>query len=276
MRPIHDRVLRRVSSRIKAIGRRAAQRWWPAGPAGSGGHLGWLDYEHAIYRIMEYQYWEGQAGVIPLGNYFEFGLLEGRSFGRCYNTVGRLARDLGYGTVAELGVQMYGFDSFQGLPEPGEFDRRVGWVKGAMACGRERFETNMDRQGLPRAAYHLIEGYYEQSLTDALRRQLTDHAPSLVMMDCDFYSSTKTVLDWLRPMLRDGTFFMFDDIWAYMGHPDFGELRAIREFNEEGPGLLVEHCLGGSSRQVYVYTTGYTGERYQAYLTERTRARRNA
>jgi hypothetical protein len=90
-----------------------------------------------------------------------------------------------------------------------------------------------------------------------------------VMMDCDFYSSTKTVLEWIRPLLRDGTIFMFDDIWAFMGHPDFGELRAIREFNAKGPGLLVPHYFGGPTQQVYVFTTGYQGATYKKWLDSR-------
>ncbi|HSV69904.1 MAG TPA: TylF/MycF/NovP-related O-methyltransferase [Methylibium sp.] len=270
MRSFPNRVVRRLVAKVRSARRRASLRWAAAGPAGMGGHLGWLDYERVIYRAVEYQYWENRAGVIPLGSYYEFGLLEGRSFTRCYRTLGQLARDLGFAGVAELGVHLVGFDSFEGLPEPGASDRRVGWVKGAMACGRDRFESNMRRGGVPAEAYQLVAGFYETSLTDALRQDLARHPPGLVLMDCDFYSSTRTVLEWLRPMLRDGCFFLFDDIWAYMGHPDHGELRAIREFNAEGPGLLVPHPLGGASGQVYVYTTGYSGAPYQAYLAGRT------
>lgn len=73
-------------------------------------------------------------------------------------------------------------------------------------------------------------------------------------------------MEWIRPLLRDGTFFMFDDIWAFMGHPDFGELRAIREFNDKGSALLVPNYFGGDTQQVYVYTTGYQGDAYKKWL----------
>ena len=71
-------------------------------------------------------------------------------------------------------------------------------------------------------------------------RTETSDSVRLVMTDCDM-AATKTILDWIRPLLRDGTFFVFDDIWSFMGHPDFGERRAIREFNATRPGLLVPH-----------------------------------
>lgn len=266
MKSRRDRFARRLVNTARSLARRAGRRFLRAGHAGAEGHIGWLDYEETIYRTLEYQYWEDKANVIPFGNYYEFGLFRGVSFSRCYRTLRTLARDVGCAGVKELGVRMYGFDSFQGMPEPQQSDRRIGWGKGAMAFGREKFQHYMDREGVPRDIYELVEGFFEHSLTPELRQSLENQMPSLVMMDCDFYSSTKTVLDWIRPMLRDGTFFMFDDIWGYMGHPDFGELRAIREFNAGGPGLLVPHYFGGASQQVYVFTTGYLGDAYKAYL----------
>lgn len=269
MRSLQDRVVRKLASKAQSVAGRAGRRFRRAGRAGAGGHIGWLDYEETIYRALEFQYWEDKANVIPIGHYYEFGLATGDSFARCYRTVTSLAKHLGYAGAEDFGVRMLGFDSFEGLPEPGESDRRVGWGRGAMACDRERFEQRMDAAGIPRTAYRLVEGFYEKSLTEELRAELADCKPSLVMMDCDFYSSTRTVLEWIRPLLRDGTFFMFDDIWAFAGHPDFGELRAIREFNAAGPGVLVPHYFGGATQQVYIFTTGYQGQAYQEYLRSR-------
>jgi len=78
------------------------------------------------------------------------------------------------------------------------------------ACSRDKFERLTDEAKVPHGSYELIEGFYEKSLTPELRDSLNKHGPSLVTMDSDFYTSTKTVLDWIRPMLVDGTFFMFD------------------------------------------------------------------
>jgi Macrocin-O-methyltransferase (TylF) len=268
MRSKHDQAVRKLVSKGRAAMSRFRRRFTKAGQYGQG-HIGWLDYEDVVYRALEYQYWEDKASVIPFGNYYEFGLLNGASFSRCYRTMTALSKHLGYAGIKELGVAMHGFDSFEGMPEPGKFDQRVGWGKGAMACGQDKFVGLMDRAGIPRDSYQLHAGFFENSLTPELRKTLEARKPSLVMMDCDFYSSTKTVLEWLRPILCDGTIFMFDDIWAYMGHPNFGELRAIREFNERGQGLLVPHYFGGATGQVYVFTTGYTGEAYKQYLSAR-------
>ncbi len=253
-------------ARIQAVLDRAQRQFGSEGHVGPDRHLGWCNYQNVIYRTLEYQHWENKADVIPIGNYYEFGLAVGFTFKRAYRAISEIARDLGMADTTAFGVKMFGFDSFEGLPEPGEWDRREGWEQGTFANTKENFVAAMDAELIPRQAYELVEGYYEKSLTNELRRRLDGSKPSIVMMDCDFYSSTKTVLEWLRPLLRDGTMFMFDDIWAYMGHPDFGELRAIREFNEQKDGLLVPHVFGGSTQQVYVYTTGYQGAAYKQYL----------
>jgi hypothetical protein len=268
VRQLGGRKIRNGVAKIGAVASRARRQFVTEGHIGKGGHLGWCNYQDVIYRTLEYQYWENQAHVIPIGAYYEFGLAVGFTFKRAYQAIDEIARDLGFAGTTDLGVKMVGFDSFEGLPEPGQWDRRVGWQKGTFAYGREKFVGAMDAAKVPRDAYELVQGFYESSLTDALRVELAARKPSIVMMDCDFYSSTTTVLEWLRPLLRDGTMFIFDDIWAYMGHPDFGELRAIREFNDRKEGLLVPHYFAGATQQVYVYTTGYQGAAYKEYLRE--------
>ena len=42
-----------------------------------------------------------------------------------------------------------------------------------------------------------IKDYYENSLTYELRNTLVDNPPSIVNIDVDYYSSAKTVLEWI-------------------------------------------------------------------------------
>jgi len=50
-------------------------------------------------------------------------------------------------------------------------------------------------------------------------------------IDCDLYSSTKTVFDWLKPRIRAGT-IVFDE---YFNYPNWHqhEFKAFKEFVEE-------------------------------------------
>jgi hypothetical protein len=151
---------------------------------------------------------------------------------------------------------IFGFDSFKGLPEKsGSKDDHPLWHKGTFAHSKLEIENRVKKLGFDpsRGTLHLVEGYFEQSLTPKLQDDLSKDFPAIVTVDVDYYSSTKTVLNWLRPLLRDGTIFYFDDIWAFHGNPKFGMLAAIIEFNEYGTGHLVQFPLLGMPSRAYIY-----------------------
>ncbi len=55
---------------------------------------------------------------------------------------------------------------------------------------------------------------------------------SIIWVDCDLYRSAATVLDFVTPLLQDGTLIIFDDWYAYRGNPRLGEQRAFGEWTE--------------------------------------------
>lgn len=110
--------------------------------------------------------------------------------------------------------RLFGFDSFEGLPE----DWRSDFPKGAFR-----------RDGLPDVPgnVELVVGWFDQTLPPFL-----DQHPGpigLVHIDCDLYSSTKTVLEALEPRLREGTVLVFDEFFNYPGWQRH-EYRAFVEF----------------------------------------------
>jgi hypothetical protein len=52
---------------------------------------------------------------------------------------------------------------------------------------------------------HLVPGFYDDVLTPSLRQTLDLQTAAIIHVDCDFYKSTKTVLDFVTPLLQDGT-----------------------------------------------------------------------
>jgi hypothetical protein len=194
---------------------------------------------------------ERQGAPIALGHYYEFGVYRGDTMWTFYRALKAVSRT----TRLLRPVTLYAFDSFQGLPKPGnESDRTGFWREGQYACSQDEFLRRLRSKGVDVRRVVCVPGFYEQSLTPALAASLAQEPPSIITIDCDYYSSAITVLEWLRPLLRHGTLFYFDDIWSFCGHPEFGELRAIQEFNRKSQGLLVEHHLGLGTRRVWVYT----------------------
>jgi hypothetical protein len=109
---------------------------------------------------------------------------------------------------------VYGFDSFEGLPERW----RDGFDKG-------RFRL----QKLPsvRSNVQLIKGWFDESLPPFL----ADHKENAAFLhvDCDLYSSAKTVLDLFRERIQRGTVIVFDEYFNYPGW-QHGETKAFNEF----------------------------------------------
>ena len=154
---------------------------------------------------------------------------------------------------------IYLFDSFQGLPEKMDYrDEHPDWAQGSFSSSVKEIKNLLTRKGLrpDSSSIHFIEGFYERSLTSMLRDSLRSCPPTIVTVEVDYFSSTKTLLEWLRPLLHEGTLFYFDDIWAFGGDPKRGELAAIREFNEAGKGTLVPcHWFGHPSiwNRIFAY-----------------------
>ena len=114
--------------------------------------------------------------------------------------------------------KVYGFDSFQGLPEKW----RSGFEKGMFA-----------RSDLPsvRENVELVVGWFDRTLPtfcDGHR----DEKAALLHIDCVLYSSTQAILQNMRDHIVPGTIIVFDEYFNYPGwqHHEFG---AFKEFVTE-------------------------------------------
>ena len=120
--------------------------------------------------------------------------------------------------IASLtGKVVHGFDSFEGLPE--------AW--------RPNFEKGRFRVfKLPqvRSNVRLYKGWFEDSLPPFL--QANPQKAALLHVDCDLYSSTKTIFRNFRERIRPGTVIVFDEFFNYPGWQD-GEFKAFNELIAE-------------------------------------------
>lgn len=135
------------------------------------------------------------------------------------------------GTVRDL----YLFDTFEGMTEPGPFDISLkGDSAGTLLKQAARTEEDrlwcyapMERvvQSLALTKYpvshiHLVPGPVEQTLTVSAPEQI-----ALLRLDTDWYASTKHELDVLFPKLCPGGVLIIDDY----GHWE-GARRAVDEY----------------------------------------------
>lgn len=133
------------------------------------------------------------------GLYMEFGVFSGE-------TVNHIA--------SQTKNIVYGFDSFEGLPE----DWRSGFVQGCFK-----------KENLPEVKSNvcLVKGWFDESLPDFIKDKNDNCA--FIHIDCDLYSSTKTVFDILGDKIVAGTIIVFDEYFNYPGWKEH-EFKAFQEF----------------------------------------------
>ena len=136
----------------------------------------------------------------------EFGVADGSSFE--------------FWASANPNVNFYGFDSFEGLPE--------NWKPG---FDRGRFRQSM-LPVLPNNV-NLVKGWFSDSLPIFIANlRHPQDGISFIHIDCDLYSSTKTVLNYLREYICPGTIIAFDEYFNYPGWLQH-EHKAFEEFISE-------------------------------------------
>jgi len=164
--------------------------------------------------------------------YVEQNMIKTRSFDNKFNLI-KYSLDLAEnnGLIMEFGVwkgttinfissniekPVYGFDSFEGLPE----DWRDEYEKGAF---------KMDELPIVNKNVKLIKGWFEDSIPPFISEN--QEYCSFIHIDCDLYTSTKTIFNYLADRIKEGTVILFDEFFNYPGWKD-GEFKAFMEFVE--------------------------------------------
>jgi hypothetical protein len=112
-------------------------------------------------------------------------------------------------------AKLWAFDSFQGLPKwEGNEDEHPAWREGSMKTTLDEFHKKCALKGIPREEYETVPGFYNESLP-VMPADADPHDIALAYIDCDLYSSTKVVLEFLEPRLKHGMIIGLDDYFCY-------------------------------------------------------------
>ena len=197
------------------------------------------------------------ADPLMKGDVFEFGVCAG------YSSM-FLAKYMKKFRLDDTSLHL--FDSFEGLPEDKELDANSYecsqgiWKKGDMkVCdGLEHYIHKKLSKILSPNRVHVVKGFFEDTLHNYF--STLPHAKAkLIHIDCDLYSSTKFVLDFLfkAEVVQDGTMIVFDDWMTSRGNPNLGQRKAVSEVlskypwwdfekyftSEKGSQIFVAHDL---------------------------------
>ena len=136
--------------------------------------------------------------------FLEFGVMDGRS-----------ARYISaHYNENKINYKGFGFDSFEGLPAEADMEATNEiWKKG-------QFKSSVSVEELQKEfkdKITLVPGWFDETLNDETLSLFKGMKAGLVHIDCDIYSSSKTVLKWLvdNDLLVEGTLIMYDDWGGY-------------------------------------------------------------
>jgi len=175
------------------------------------------------------------------GDILEFGVYSGRSLAALsYYNDKYYQNENKINSESNINRQIYGFDSFEGLPDTEGHPR---WKKQLFKYNHSYHPTIKNNQLItPKLVEdffissnlnkpNIIKSYYDKLKIDQINKIALCH------IDCDLYSSTKQVLNLIKDKLVDGSIIMFDDWFHYKANPNKGEQKAYFEFLDENKNI---------------------------------------
>lgn len=162
--------------------------------------------------------------ILPSSRCLEFGVYKG-------DTINYMASRL-------PNNRFYGFDSFDGLPESW-FNQTHYRPKGHFKTDKSalHFEKNVE----------IFPGWFNKSIPKFLSTLTSEELRSIqfIHIDCDLYSSTKTIFDLLKDIiLKNCPLVLFDELYNYKGY-EIQEIMAFTEFIDrtQAKYKIVSHTL---------------------------------
>ena len=146
------------------------------------------------------------------GKILEFGVYEGK-------TINCMAK--------KTSQKIYGFDSFEGLPEHWGKVGEKTYTKGYFKTDIQslEFEDNVE----------IVEGYFDETIP---KFDMEGQSIKLLHIDSDIYQSAKTVLTMIDKYIVQGTIIVFDELASFRKRSEYPhyeehEWKALREWVED-------------------------------------------
>lgn len=161
------------------------------------------------------------------GSYFEFGIYEGTSLFSAVNMHKKL--------FSKIDRNFYGFDSFdEGFKYFDEADKhpffKEGDFKSSYKNVLKRFKkyTNVS----------LIKGYFEDSIANKNCNEISGNDKcAVIFIDTDLMNPSRIALDFIKPILQEGSIIILDDFFAYKGSSLKGTAGAVNSFLKDNPSI---------------------------------------
>ena len=180
-----------------------------------------IDCKNKSKRPQRYSHLAHALNKVKLaGHVMEFGVWQG-------NTLKIISDHFSNQTV-------WGFDSFEGLPEPWFMMSSQSGPRhpaGKFALAEEELSDVVNQ--FAKRKVNLVPGWFDQTVVPWLKDNIG--VVSFLHVDCDLYSSTLDILNLLNDRIVPGTVIVFDEMYPWNGLDRYdlweqGEFQALGEW----------------------------------------------
>jgi O-methyltransferase len=188
-----------------------------------------VDVDQLRGRLREALFYLSGTAKELVGDYLEFGVFQGTSM-ICM-----------WGLLKELElehVRLFGFDSFEGMPDLARTDDGGHWKPGEFAAPYKLVKERLAEAGVPERRAVLIKGWFSDTLNKETAASHGIAKAGVIMVDADLYTSSKQALDFCAPLIQQEAVLLMDDWYANGGafiERNMGQPRALKEFLAENP-----------------------------------------
>ncbi len=215
--------------------------------------------DHIYDVLKEFKRIEGKFSIL------EFGVAEGVSFTKHLFATKYMRMD--------DRVTVHGFDTFEGMPDI--IDKQnmdlIGndnWVSGQFRGVYEKLNSYCKSRY---SNFQLHKGLFSDSLTIEMVNYFKIYKPILIWIDCDYYTSSKSIFDKLLRIIPNGCVIYFDELDNInFGSRFTGEAKLVYEINNrkfgEGIELVLDVELSFNSRRIYRFINFQSPVQYEGLL----------
>ena len=187
-----------------------------------------------------------ELGVASKGDYYEFGIFKGYAFWYAQ----KVAKNYNLNHM-----KFFGFDSFKELPEIEKKDitKEEVFYQGQYSCSKEKVINNLNSKKVDWNKTFLVEGFFNKSLNEENKKKYNLDKIAIALIDCDLYSSTVEVMNYIQNMIINNTILIFDDWNCFDKDNNRGQRRAFREFLENNKQFSAQEFISyGGYGQAFI------------------------
>ena len=185
------------------------------------------------------------------GDYLEFGTFEGTSL------IAAFESDRRFRTSTTPTRTFWGFDSFEGFKYFDPRDRHPFFQEGDFVSNYEQTRKRLEKHVKNKAGWKLVKGYFEDTIQNKTAPDFGIKRASVALIDCDLGTPALLALNFMKPVLQNGTVIILDDYFAYKGSQQGGVAGAFHQFQTENPYLIFRRLFDyGHGGQGFVLADG--------------------